>query len=45
MATTLSDNSNLFNCRFESTELNSDEESGLYVVQWEYKCQHLGNVG
>tara|TARA_A100001201_G_C4094933_1_gene203375 strand:- start:3406 stop:3843 length:438 start_codon:yes stop_codon:yes gene_type:complete len=45
MATTLSDNSNLFNCRFESTELNSDEESGLYVVRWEYKCQHLGNVG
>jgi hypothetical protein len=45
MATTLSDNSNLFNCRFDSTELNSDEESGLYVVQWEYKCQHLGNVG
>ncbi len=39
------DNSNLFNCRMESTELNSDEESGLYIVQWEYKCQHLGNVG
>ena len=39
------DNSNLFNCRFESTELNSDEESGLYVTQWDYKCQHLGNIG
>ena len=43
-ATTLSDSSNLFNCRMESTDLNSDEESGLYVVQWEYKCQHLGNI-
>ena len=36
---------NAFNCRFESTELNADEESGIYVVVWEYKCQHLGNVG
>ena len=39
------DNSNAFNCRFESTELNADEESGVYVVLWEYRCQHLGNVG
>ena len=45
VAMTLSDNSNAFNCRFESTELNADEESGIYVVVWEYKCQHLGNVG
>ena len=42
---TLSDSSSAFNCRFESTELNADEESGIYVVEWEYKCQHLGNVG
>ena len=42
---TLSDSSNAFNCRFESTELNADEESGVYVVLWDYKCQHLGNVG
>ena len=41
----LSDSSNAFNCRFESTELNADEESGIYVVLWDYKCQHLGNVG
>ena len=41
----LSDSTNAFNCRFESTELNADEESGIYVVLWEYKCQHLGNVG
>ena len=42
---TLSDSSNAFNCRFESTELNADEESGIYTVAWDYKCQHLGNVG
>ena len=45
VAMTLSDSSSAFNCRFESTELNADEESGIYVVVWEYKCQHLGNVG
>ena len=45
VAMTLSDNSNAFNCRFESTELNAEEESGIYVVLWDYKCQHLGNVG
>ena len=42
---TLSDSSSAFNCRFESTELNAEEESGIYVVIWDYKCQHLGNVG
>ena len=36
---------NVFNCRFNSTELNADEESGIYVVVWDYKCQHLGNLG
>ena len=41
---TLSDSSNAFNCRFDSTELNADEESGIYVVEWDYKCQHLGNT-
>ena len=41
---TLSDNTKAFNCRFESTELNAEEESGIYVVLWEYKCQHLGNT-
>ena len=45
MAMTLSDSTRAFNCRFESTNLNADEESNIYVVQWEYKCQHLGNTG
>ena len=42
---TLADSSDAFNCRFESTELNSDEESGIYVTEWAWKCQHLGNIG
>ena len=41
---TLADNTNAFNCRFETTELNPDQEAGVYVVQWEYKCQHLSNT-
>ena len=33
-----------FNCRFESTDLNTDSESGIYTTEWSWKCQHLGNV-
>ena len=43
MAMTLSDSSNLFNCRMQSTELNAGDED-MYVVEWEYKCMHLGNI-
>ena len=38
------DSSNTFNCRFESTELNSDEESGIYVTKWTWACTHVGNI-
>ena len=38
------DSTDAFNCRFESTELNTDEDESTYVVEWVYKCQHLGNV-
>ena len=41
---TLADSTQAYNCRFETTELNPDEDSGTYVVQWEYKCQHTGNI-
>ena len=44
MTMTLSDSTFAFNCRFDSTDLNTDEESNIYVVQWEYKCQHLSNA-
>jgi len=45
VAMTLSDSSNAFNCRFENTDLNTDDESGIYVTEWAWKCQHLGNIG
>jgi hypothetical protein len=35
---------NAFNCRFENTTLNSDEDSGVYVTEWDWKCQHQGNL-
>ena len=34
MAMTLTDSSNLFNCRLQSTELNAGDED-MYVVEWE----------
>ena len=43
MAMTLSDSSNLFNCRVDSCSLNQGDENE-YLVVWDYKCQHLGNV-
>ena len=39
---TLSDNSNLFNCRIESCTLNQGDEAE-YIVVWDYKCMHMGN--
>ena len=41
----LSDGSSAFNCRFESTELGTDEEENVYIVSWVWKCQHLANMG
>jgi len=39
----LADSTNAFNCRFETTELGTDEDETMYVVSWEWKCQHQGN--
>ena len=44
VAMTLSDSTNAFNCRLDSTELNTDDEESTYMVEWVYKCQHLGNT-
>jgi len=44
MTMALTDSTNAVNCRFESTTLNSDEDSGVYVTEWDWKCQHLSNV-
>ena len=41
---TLSDSSNLFNNRFETTLLDAIEDSENYVVQFEFRGQHLGNI-
>ena len=41
MSMTLSDNSSAFKCRLESDAFNADDDSGLYVVDFEYKCMHL----
>ena len=40
---TLTDSSQAFNCRMQSTELNAGDED-MYIVEWEYKCMHLGNL-
>ena len=40
---TLSDSSQAFNCRMQSTELNAGEED-MYIVEWEYKCLHRSNL-
>ena len=41
MTMTLTDSTNAFNCRFESTELGTDEVENVYIVNWVWKCQHL----
>ena len=41
---TLADNTSVFNCRFQTTTLNADEDEEAYVVEWEWKGQHLGNA-
>tara|TARA_Y100000593_G_scaffold58080_1_gene107900 strand:+ start:1260 stop:1703 length:444 start_codon:yes stop_codon:yes gene_type:complete len=32
------------NCRFESTELGTDEEENVYIVNWLWKCTLMGNI-
>ena len=41
---TLSDSSNLFNNRLESTTLDAVEDSENYVVQFVFQGQHLANT-
>ena len=44
VAMTLTDSTSAFNCRMRSAELNAGDED-MYIVEWEYKCMHLGNTG
>ena len=41
---TLTDSTNCFNCRIEATELNALDDENEYVVQFEWRGQHLGNL-
>ena len=41
---TLSNSTDCFNCRIESTELNALDEENEYVVQFKWRGQHLGNL-
>lgn len=43
-AMVLTDSSNCFNCRVESTQLNALDDENEYVVRFEWKGQHLGNI-
>tara|TARA_R100001594_G_scaffold136142_1_gene178321 strand:- start:372 stop:803 length:432 start_codon:yes stop_codon:yes gene_type:complete len=40
----LSDGTEGINCRLQSTSLNTDEEEA-YIVEWDFKCTHIGNSG
>ena len=44
IAMTLSDSTNCFNCRIESTQLNALDDENEYVVQFEWRGQHLSNT-
>jgi len=39
---TLADDTNIHNCRMQSTELNAGDDD-MYIVEWEWKCIHQGN--
>ena len=34
----------IVNCRLESTTLDAEEDSESYVVLWDFKAMHMGNV-
>ena len=41
---TLTDSTQCFNCRVESTELNALDDENEYVVQFEWRGQHHSNT-
>ena len=43
IAMTLTDCSNLFNCRIESTSFDSTNPEE-HIVSFDYKCMHQGNI-
>lgn len=44
MIMTLADNTKAFNCRLASTQLDAENDEEIYVVSWDFKCMHTGNI-
>ena len=42
---TLSDSSTALNCRVQNTNLNTSNDLGVYTVEMEWQCNHVGNFG
>ena len=42
---TLSDSSTALNCRVQNTNLNTSNDLGVYTVEMEWQCSHVGNFG
>ena len=42
---TLSDNTTALNCKIQSTQINTAEGDGIYTVEMEWQCSHVGNIG
>tara|TARA_Y100000310_G_C20533106_1_gene739502 strand:+ start:135 stop:569 length:435 start_codon:yes stop_codon:yes gene_type:complete len=40
---TLADSTKAFNCRLDSTVLDSNPDEEFYTAEWVYKCSHSGN--
>tara|TARA_R100001015_G_C4549907_1_gene112000 strand:- start:223 stop:657 length:435 start_codon:yes stop_codon:yes gene_type:complete len=45
MIMTLSDSTKALNCIIDSTQLNTDTENGIYTVEMNWQCNHIGNIG
>ena len=43
MKMTLSDSSSIFNCRIDGTAIEPQEEGG-YIINFDFKCMHQGNL-
>ena len=33
-----------YNCRVESMEMDTGDDENVYIVQWDWKCLHRGNL-
>jgi hypothetical protein len=42
---TLSDSTKALNCKIQSTKLNQNEGDGIYTVEMDWECSHVGNIG